>query len=466
VLSRRTSPGTAPILGSVRESLKRPTRRLPLRGADLVLMAMRRLWPRHRLSNNTLMIVECEGPIAPARVQQAFDGLLDFCAWPAARLRRPFPWGKLHWAVGRRATLVPPPVRRVSTASAAELHVLLEAELNGTIDPWRDPPLRVLIVDAGPESAGTEAPVRGCLVFTWCHPLMDPRGGQNLLAHLADFDRHDGKAPWRGAPPSFLADPEPRPLRERARMARRSVDYMRSLMSVSPVSPGTGLASPGPVRFRRERFIERESPTGAPPVRRDICWRLAIVGKAMAEVWQKRGLPDVPFLVPISVDLRRKGDPEPTFGNALAFHFARFKPSDTHDVIALSRVLRQQMAEAVREGQIEANAVAMEFLQYRPLSIMLRDLPGTSSGETFSFNCADLGDVPPAVRSVFGSAVETVYHVPAVLPRPGIGVFFNRCGTDSNLVISWIEGAVSDDEVTRIMAVVREGMGWNHDERR
>ena len=456
--SRTTSLGDETILASAPDSLRRPARRLPLRGADLVLMAMHRLWPRDALSNNTLMVVECDGTIDAARVREAFDRLLDFCAWPAARLKRPFPWGKLHWAVGPRATLMPPPVREVTVASEAQAHAVLEVELNAAIDPRREPPLRLTVIAVTGD--GRHAPGRTRLVFTWCHPLMDPRGGQNLLEHLGRVDACDGETAWAGAPPAFVSEPDRRPLRERGRLASRSVAYMRSLMSVSPVSPGTGLKNPGPMRFKRQTCVEATSRLNGGRTRRDIFWRLAVVGRAMAELWQKRGLPDVPFLVPISVDLRRKGDPEPTFGNALAFHFARFKPSGTDDETALAHALREQMADAMRQGQIEANAVAMEFLHYRPLSVMLRDLPGTASGETFSFNCADLGAVPATLDAVFGTRVVNVYHAPAVLPRPGIGVFFNRCGKENNLVVSWIEGAVTEDEVARIMALVREGMGW------
>ena len=55
------------------------TRRLPLRGADLVLVAMQALWRREKISNNTLMVVECEGPLDPARVRRALDGFLEIC---------------------------------------------------------------------------------------------------------------------------------------------------------------------------------------------------------------------------------------------------------------------------------------------------------------------------------------------------------------------------------------------------
>jgi hypothetical protein len=164
--------------------------------------------------------------------------------------------------------------------------------------------------------------------------------------------------------------------------------------------------------------------------------------------------------VPVSVDLRPKGEPGPTFGNQLAFHFARFRPSETGDVAGLASALRRQMADAVRDGQIEANAAAMEFLKYRPLSMMLGKLPGTAGRETFSFNCADILDVPPGLASLFGRRVVNAYHVPAVLPRPGIGVFFNRCGDRNNLVVSWVDGAVTGEEVARIVEIVREGLGW------
>jgi len=102
----------------------------------------------------------------------------------------------------------------------------------------------------------------------------------------------------------------------------------------------------------------------------------------------------------------------------------------------------------------------MEFLKYRPLSVMLRDLPGTATRETFSFNCADLMDFPVALEKLFGRRVVNAYHAPSVLPRPGIGVFFNRCGIKNNLVVSWIEGAATEGEVTRIVETIREGMGW------
>jgi hypothetical protein len=422
-------------------------RRLPLRGADLVLVGMQSLWGRAEPSHNTLLVVECDRAPEPERIRQALDRFLDFCPWPAARLRRPLPWGRLSWMAGGRDTLALPPVTHHPVASRDEVHRQLEAELNTPIDPRRQAPVRFLVVDT-------------FLVMTWFHPLMDPRGGQNLLAHLSGLAEQGGRPPWNGVTPRFVPARDPRPLKERGRVARRSVEYMTTLAPVPPVSPGSRLDSPGRVRFRQQSFDADASSENGNRATREICWRLAVVGKAMTELWERRRLPDVPFLVPISVDLRATGDPEPTFGNSLAFHFARFRSAEAADVPALARALRQQMAEAVRDGQIEANAVAVEFLTYRPRRMMLRALPWMASRETFSFNCADITDFPRAMPTVFGRRVVNAYHVPAVLPRPGIGVFFNRCGRQNNVVIAWVEGAADEGEVDRIMEVVEEGMEW------
>jgi len=296
-------------------------------------------------------------------------------------------------------------------------------------------------------------------VLTWFHPLMDARGGENLLTHLNELDRHETTAPWGDTPPAFVSDPDRRSLVQRGRIAGGNLKYLKTLAPVPPVSPGGPPVPPGRACFRRQSFTAPEATDQR--AAREICWRVAVVGKAMTELWRRRDLADVPCLLPISVDVRPKGELGATFGNHLAFHFARFRPSDTADVPALARTLRRQMADALRDGQIEANQVALEFLQYQPLSRMLRVLPWTTDGELFSFNCADLADWPSALAECFGRRVTNAYHVPVVPPRPGIGVFFNRCQARNNVVVSWIEGVVTEAEAARIIEVVREEMGWS-----
>ena len=102
-------------------------------------------------SNNALLVVHCDGAVAPERVERSLERLLDFCPWPAARLRRPFPWGALHWVAGRRTALTPPTVRRRTVATAEAFHQAVDDELNTAIDPRREPLVRFLILDGAPD---------------------------------------------------------------------------------------------------------------------------------------------------------------------------------------------------------------------------------------------------------------------------------------------------------------------------
>jgi hypothetical protein len=417
-------------------------RRLALRGADLVLLAMHHRWRRAGISSNALLVVETDRPVEPDRVRRALERFAVECPWISARLARPFPWGKLAW---RPAAFPAPAVTQQRVASDAAIADAVEDELNAAIDPRRAAPVRARVLDHD-TGAGR---ARSALVLTWFHPLMDPRGAQNLLVHLDDVDRDAA-----GRPPAtaHTRAPDPRPLRERGVIARRNLAYMERLVPTPPISPGTGRRPTGRVAFRRASLpVRQPSPQAAA---RDVAWRLAVVGRAMAALGRRRGLPDTPFVVPVAVDLRQKGAPGPTIGNCLAFHFARFAPSATADVERLAPALRAQMADAVRDGQIEANAVAMDFLAYRPPSMMLTALPWAAGGDAFSFNCADVAGFPPALDRVFGRRVVNAYHVPAVVPRPGIGVFFNRCGATDNVVVAWAEGVVASREAEAVLAQV------------
>src|SRR5262249_58798584 len=112
----------------------------------LVLMAHHPRWKGVRRGHNTLLVVECDGPIEADRIARAWDRFLDVCPWPAARLRRPFPWGKLYWAAGARAGLARPPLRRATVTTPAGLQREVATEPNVALEPRPGAPPRVLVV--------------------------------------------------------------------------------------------------------------------------------------------------------------------------------------------------------------------------------------------------------------------------------------------------------------------------------
>ena len=431
-------------------TVARVPRAVDLLGPDVVLLAMETLAAGRRASSNAVLAVELAGAVDAARVATALARFLILCPWIGGRLDRPFPWGRLRWRVPSRGP-TPPPFRTIALA-ADGLDALVDRELDDPIDPRREPPLRLVIADGGDASA---------LVLTWAHALMDPHGAEHLLRVIAELDDAEttGGAPPRA--PLLTARPDPRPLRERGALASRGAAHLRTVASVPPRS--LARAHAGAPSGRRRHWCFRFG-AGAPPpdrLRRGMPWRLAVVARAMTALFVRHGVAtDVPFLVPVSIDRRARGEHGPVLGNYLDFHFARCAPPRDGDTATLARALHGQLADAVRHDELAATSAGMSFARWRPLHGMFRELAWTRGGDFCSFHFADTGALLPDRTHLFGACIAGGYHVAAVPPRPGAGVFFTRRDAVEHLVVSTAGDVLDDADAATIADVVQREMGW------
>jgi len=294
---------------------------------------------------------------------------------------------------------------------------------------------------------------------------MDPRGGQNLLMHLDHLDPgRRTERPAQAAPVAVRARCDPRPLRSAGGWPAEPSHYMRTS---NPQSPRCRRANRGHRghhgrRFRQENLRRARFPRPATErATRTSAGAWPWWAMAMGEPVAAAGLPDVPFLVPISVDLRPKGSAGPIFGNWLAFHFARFTRSETADVVRLAKTLRRQMADA-NARTTDRRQCGGDGIPEVPHALDDAAISaGGLSGETFSFNCADILAFPPALETLFRSSGRELPTTPRPSFRgPASGSFFNRL-LDQEQPRHLVDRRGSEeDDVTRIAEVVREGMGW------
>jgi hypothetical protein len=345
---------------------------------------------------------------------------------------------------------MPPVVTTTLADDPDALRALVDRELADPIEPRELPPLRLTLAADGS---------RTCLLLTWAHALMDPHGAEHLVRLLAALDAEPGAL--LAPPPLVVAPPDTRSLRERGALAKRSVAQMRTLAPVPPISLA---AAPYPGASRRPRhwrFRFRAGSTPTERLRRGMPWRLAVVAKALTALFSARGLPtDVPFLVPVSVSRRARGEHGPVLGNYLAFHFARGLPPADGDTTRLAHALRDQLADAVRNDELEAAWAGLAFARWRPLRALFRELPWTAAGDFCSFHFADTDALLPDRTHLFGAALRDGYHVAAVPARPGAGVFFSRHDDVETVVVSTTGGVLDDADARRIAGVVRDEMGW------
>ena len=216
------------------------------------------------------------------------------------------------------------------------------------------------------------------------------------------LDRHEGEVPWDGAPSGLRARSRTaRSLQERGRIAGRQPE-----IHADARSRAAGLAwrrrcvPPGRACFRRESFV-RSGPRATSAPR----GRSPGASPWSAKPWPSCGSGGVSRTFPSWFPSRwicgRRGIRDATFGNHARLSL-RAVPAVRHrrrarDSLEPCAVKWPTPSATVRSRPMR---VAMEFLQYRPLSTMLRVLPWTAGGELFSFNCADLADWPAALERV------------------------------------------------------------------
>ncbi|MEM7260414.1 MAG: hypothetical protein AAF488_00385 [Planctomycetota bacterium] len=422
-------------------------KRLRLNAADSSLLALDRFMDdRGRIGRNLVhLVVELDGAITIADLERGLGRLLQATPWPAATLRHGFPLFPPYWTASNP---VHPRVREFEVdagdRSAVDRH--LQARLDDPIDPRREAPIRFDVLRASETSRTT-------LVLTWFHPLMDPRGAENLIGYLDRLAAEEVNVVWPEGVPDLAAPPLSTPWRDRLQQARSGKQYLDSFRETPPPTP-TGAEPGAKACFRLTRFVAPDSPDRR---HAEMTWRLAVVGRALGRVFRDR-LGDAPFVLPISVDLRKKGDAGPVFGNHLSLHFTRFTP--TEDPADTVRALRMEMIEAMKEGRHEATMAAIHLIRGLPVSLLAKRMASSTRGALASFHFADTGDYRGARPTFLGATVVNGYHIPTVTPRPGLGLFLNRHGDHENLVVSWRDGAVSADEVEALIADVGESLEW------
>ncbi|MEM7167664.1 MAG: hypothetical protein AAF581_19585 [Planctomycetota bacterium] len=434
-------------------------RRLPLSGADVCLLALDRHMVRGpglrgtsrvRTGRNIVqLVVECQGTLPQERIDAAIARFVEYAPWPLARLRRAFPWSAPFWEAPATPQAAPRVTMHEIGSGDAPLQEVLEQRLNTPLDPHAGTPVRFDVIDQGKTSH---------FVQTWFHPLMDPRGAETLTLHLNHLDENAQVAdPWPDGVPSFVPPPQAGTRLERLRLASKGRRYLDSFRATPPTSPGGHATRSQAQSFRFKRCSFRDSGT-ASRAQKEMTWRLALVGRILRRVWQRHGIPEVPYLLPVSVDLRKKGEAGPVFSNHLSLHFPQFDPNAEID--AINNELRKQMFESLRHGQLEATRAAMNFIRPLPLPLLAWRMALSSRGELCSFNFADTGEYSGATETLFGCPIVNSYHLPTVTPKPGIGIFLNSCGQNQNIVVTWLDGIVGADEIDDLIAEIGKGLGW------
>jgi len=178
---------------------------------------------------------------------------------------------------------------------------------------------------------------------------------------------------------------------------------------------------------------------------------LARVLQALHQIFQKRGLTKGHYVAPVSINQRR---PEKMrrklFFNHLSFVFFQVPASEVAKNKDLTSLLRNQLYEQIKEGVPEDIYHASMLTRIAPLKLMRQfaKIPMDGKVATTYFSCFKESGFKS--KSFLNAKVENLIHTPHVPVPPGLGVFLNFFDNRLNLVLSYLENILAEDEVKQL----------------
>lgn len=289
-----------------------------------------------------------------------------------------------------------------------------------------------------------------CLVaMVFDHRLLDARGAEMFL-----------DAAQKGSLPAFA--PEPAHLDRWIHRFRAGRQVNRALVPMSG-APIETIPLPPKMKGLPSKFAiccldENETRTITDTAESEAGYLmltpyvLAATVRQLDAFLKDKGLPHGNYVVPVSMDMRR--NKEQVFLNHLSFLLLHIAGETAPDRAAVIQSIKQQMYEQSTLGLQQAICDVTMLMRIAPVSILaaimrrIRLMLGS-----FSFSC--VGSSAYESDTFMGVRILNLFHMPRVPVPPGYGFFFNEFRGGLNMVFSYIDGMVTDDDAYRLLEQIR-----------
>lgn len=300
------------------------------------------------------------------------------------------------------------------------------------------------------------------LVFSFDHNLFDAVGAEtfiNLYFRHANGEAGDAEFPPARQTASAQLDQWSQKFKSGQkinRMMRRLAEGATSWLALPHD------ARQRPFRFRTVTFSAEESrqiQTRAFAVAGYLMFTPYVLATAAAvfrPLFSKREEPDAHFVVSVSTDKPKSAVRNMhLFFNDLSFLYFRFPVEAAADRNALAGIVRDQLMSQAKEGAPAAIEDANLLMRIFPARAYWKFLMLFYRNRLASFGFTCLGESAVRTPAVLGCRVRDQIHFPVIPTPPGIGLILNRSGGVYHAVLSYIEGILSEEEATRLMASFR-----------
>lgn len=189
----------------------------------------------------------------------------------------------------------------------------------------------------------------------------------------------------------------------------------------------------------------------------EMPYLLSVVMQAVHELFRNRGIAANNYMAPVTIDMRTRDDiREKLLLNHVSYLFFKVSAEETGDLKGIMKSVKCQMYEQVKSGLPKDLADASSLLRIAPLAFLGKVLHLPFGGKIASFLFSYLGKGPGQLSEFMGVKIKNLFHTPRVSVPPGFGFFFNYFNGHLNLVISYLDGLLLEEEILMLTTGIEE----------
>ncbi len=308
----------------------------------------------------------------------------------------------------------------------------------------------------------TNGTTQSALAMTFDHRLFDARGAEAFLNLLQqNRDNHDLSGDIRFTSSMALTQWKNKFLAGRS-VNRRIIALSESTPKAFPFPEGRGRG----FTYRLLAFTEQETSEIYARAYHEAGYLmespffLAAITRTIHGLFSATSNDGTSYVIPVSTDLRPGKEPlQEIFFNHISFLFFQISLADAADRNVLLTAFKRQMYDQVKSGFPKDLSEASLLTRIAPLPVLAKLLYLPMKGRMATFAFSHLGKSAYLSDEFMGRHISNFFHMPRVPVPPGIGFFSNYYNGRLNLTISYLDGLLTDEEISALETGIRLELG-------
>jgi hypothetical protein len=189
-------------------------------------------------------------------------------------------------------------------------------------------------------------------------------------------------------------------------------------------------------------------------------YALSAAVSSLHEIFAGRGFTSGNYVIPVSIDTRKKEDVKNRFFfNNVSFFIFKVDAGLAASFPELLKSVKEQMYSQIKDDFPGNLRKASLLMRIAPLSLLGRLMKIYLKGQIASFSFSYLGETAYESSCFMNNKITNIFHMPRVPVPPGIGIFFQQSQANLNVILSHVDGILTDEESAKILGLLKSRLG-------